>query len=147
MSKDHIRDYATAAFRYWASQGCPTYEEAVERIKNRAINKAKDVDPARALIYAEAEVEKRAAELSDIMACEACFKHFQECGKGYICDAVKAVYMPYPGRKLRRRELSGRVLRYSQDNYLSVRTAYYYLNQACCYFASLHNLRISTEDL
>ena len=147
MNKDHIRDYATAAFRYWASQGCPTYDEAVARIKNRALNKAKDIDPARALAYAEAEVEKKSAELGDIIACEACFKHFEECGKGYVCEAVRAVYMVYPCRKLRRRELSGRVLKYSQDNYLSVRSAYYYLNQACAYFSSLRNMRISTEDL
>ena len=38
MKKDEVRDYATAAFRFWARHGCPTYEEAAERIRQRAFD-------------------------------------------------------------------------------------------------------------
>ena len=96
MKKDHIRDYATAAFAYWAKHGCPTYEEAVERIRDRAIRRAQGADPAKALVYADAEVDKAAAGLCDILACAEVFKAFEDSGKGLVCDAVRAVYMAEP---------------------------------------------------
>ena len=104
MKKDFIRDYATAAFVYWARHGCPTYDEAAERIRARALRRAQGIDPAKALVYADAEVDKAAAGLCDIMACSETFRVLEDSGKGLVCDAVRAVYMVEPWKKPQQRK-------------------------------------------
>ena len=146
MKKDEVRDYATAAFRFWARHGCPTYEEAAERIRQRALRKARGSDPAKALAYAEAEVEKASAGLCDIMACSQVFETLTETGRGVICDAVRAVYMVDPWRAPKRGELSRRVLAFAYETPLSERQVYLYLRQARELFALARGLRIDDGE-
>ena len=147
MSKDHIRDYATDAFRYWASVGCPTYAEAVEKITKRARGMANGVSAQLAEAFVAAEISKRNAELLDIKACEETFEYLKGRGKECVCSAVRDVYMAFPRKKLARGELSGRVVRYSMENYYSERQVYYFLTEACNVFAAKRGLRGAETEL
>lgn len=144
MRKDFTRDYATAAFRLWASMGCPTYEEALAEIKKRALARAGNVDPLKALAYAEAEIDKRSAELCDIMACEETFAVLDENRK-YISNAVREVYMIDPAREVRSGELSARVRRYARIVPASERQVYRWLSQARKLFCAFRGLRIDDD--
>lgn len=145
IKKDALRDYATSAFIYWARHGCPTYEDAVERIRKRALSRAWGVDPQKAKLYADAEVEKARAGLEDIRACESVFKRMQCSGRELVCEAVKAVYMVDPWKPARRGEYSGRALRFAMETPLSERQVYYYLEQARDLFAVERGLRIDDD--
>ncbi len=147
MKKDIIRDYATAAFVYWARHGCPTFEEASERIRAKAIRRAQGNDPALALIYADAEVDKAAAGLCDIMACSETFRVLEESGKGLVCDAVRAVYMAEPWKKPQQHDISSRVLKFALKVPLSERQVWYYLDEARKTFAIMRGLRVEEDEI
>src|SRR5690606_1489765 len=71
MKKDHIRDYATEAFRFYAKAG--GYEQYVRNlVEDMQKNKGSGVcNPTEsALITKERIIEKHAAELADIEAVE-----------------------------------------------------------------------------
>ncbi len=147
IKKDALRDYATSAYIFWARHGCPTYEEAAERIRKRALGKACGIDPQKAKQYAEAEVEKARAGLEDIRACEAAFRKLDESGRGLVCEAVRAVYMSRPRKHLSRGEISGRVVRFSMERFYSERQVYRFLHEACILFAESRGLRMSDDEL
>ena len=88
IKKDALRDYATSAFIFWARHGCPTYDEAVERIRKRAFNRAWGEDPQKVKLYADAEVEKARAGLEDIRACESVFKKLDASGRELVCNSL-----------------------------------------------------------
>ncbi len=143
MKKDNVRDYATAAFRFWASVGCPTYEGAVAKIRRRALSKAGASEEAEA--FATSELKKREGQLEDIRACSETFRALKASGRSYVCKAVKEIYMVCPGRPLRKNELSGRVLCFSQENFYSERQVYYFLHEAGREFAIRRGLRLEDE--
>lgn len=141
MRKDHIRDYATAAFRFWAGVGCPTYDEACERISAKAKRRGEGMDSALVSAFVAAELSKAEAELADIKACSEAFVELLTHGKECVCSAVREIYMAYPRKKLAKGELSGRVVRFSMENYYSERQVYYFLTEACEVFAKKRGLR------
>lgn len=143
MKKDNVRDYVTAAFRYWALLGCPSYDEAKGAIKKSALSKARGSKAAKA--YADAEINKKIGELEDVRACEEAFKALEASGRGHVCQAVKEIYMVNPNRPIHKNELSGRVVRFSMDHYYSERQVYYFLHEACLEFAYKRGLRIEEE--
>lgn len=145
MKKDFIRDYATEAYIYWARHGCPSYQEAVERIRSAALRKAYAADPQKASAYADAEVDKASAGLCDILACAEAFRILRESGKGLVCDAVKAVYMHDPWKKPKQHEISGRVVKFAMNAHVSERQVWYYLDEARKTFALMRGLRVSEE--
>ena len=147
MNKDHIRDYATAAFRYWASQGCPTYDEAVIKIKSKAERQSAGIEKETALAFIAALIQKYSGELEDIRACEETFTYMRNHGKECVCSAVRDVYMAFPRKKLAKGELTGRVVRFSMENYYSERQVYYFLTEACEKFAEMRHLRCENESL
>lgn len=147
MKKDFVRDYATAAFVYWARHGCPTFKEASERIRAKAIRRAQGSDPALALIYADAEVDKAAAGLCDIMACAETFRVLEESGKGLVCDAVRAVYMAEPWKEPQQHDISSRVLKFALKVPLSERQVWYYLDEARKTFAIMRGLRVEEDEI
>lgn len=147
MKKDYIRDYATEAYVYWARHGCPTYDEAIERIRNRAIRRAQGIDQVKAIAYAEAEVDKAAAGLCDIMACSEAFRVLEAGGKGLVCDAVRAVYMVEPWKKPQQHDISSRVLKFALKVPLSERQVWYYLEEARKNFAIMRGLRVGDEEI
>lgn len=144
MKKDFTRDYATAAFRMWARQGCPTYNEAVAKIKKRALARAGNVEPLKALAFAEAEVDNRSAELCDIMACEETFAVLDRNRK-YISNAVREVYMVDPAHEPRRGDISARVSYYARKIYASEAQVYRWLRHARELFCAFRGLRIDFD--
>ena len=147
MIKDNIRDYATDAFRYWASIGCPTYEEAVSRIVKKAeLESAGQSEEVRSAFVA-ARLEKYRGELGDIKACNECFEYMKAHGKECVCSAVREVYMVFPRKRPARGELSGRVLRFAINNYYSEIQVYRFLREACEVFAEKHHLRFGNEEI
>lgn len=149
MKKDIVRDYAAAAFGYWARNGCPSCEEAAERVKKRAISRAKEceADPDRRLSYVNEVLASAAAGLADIKACDETFSRLESSGKAIICDAVRAVYMEEPWRRPKTREISGRVIRFAMRTPLSERQVWHYLWEARRLFAQVRGLRIGEAPL
>lgn len=146
MKRDRTRDYATSAFRYWARRGCPTYEEAVERIRKRAIDRASGADPAEVVTFVDAELGRASAELCDILACAWVFDTLRERGREIVCEAVRAVYMAEPWREPKVNDIKMRVIAFTQKAYVSERTVYYYLRLARDLFASVRGLRTGESD-
>ena len=148
MKKDHIRDYATAAFRYYAYLGKPHkedleqkyYDEAKEEFKkeNFEVKGTGIFKPTEAqVIYAESRVRERQAELWDILAVE---KTLAQLHKDELL-AVEMVYFECPQRAIKRGEISERVVKASLYIPTCERTVYYYLRKARLIFAYERGLR------
>ncbi len=146
LKKDNVRDYATEAFRYWASVGCPTYDEAVARIKKRALEKAKGQSAEIKAAFVSACIDQRQGALADIKACDECFCYLRAHGKECVCSAVREIYMAFPRKRLARGELSGRAVRFGMENYYSAAQVYRFLEEACDRFAVYRGLRCLGED-
>lgn len=108
MKKDRTRDYTTDVFRVWAAAGYPTFDEALMR--------ACDDDASRALYHL------------DILAAAQTIKDLEESERGYIADAVRAVYCT--GRCLSNKDISGRVRRHAREAHADERTVYRWLREA-----------------
>lgn len=147
MIKDNIRDYATDAFRYWASVGCPTYEEAIARIVKKAESEAVGQPEGTRAAFVDARLNKHMGELGDIRACNECFEYMKAHGKECVCSAVREVYMVCPRKRPARGELSGRVLRFAIDNYYGEAQVYRFLREACEVFAEKRALRFGNNEL
>lgn len=109
MRKDPERDYATAAFRLWGQYGCPTPKEAV-------------------LLMLTGEITE--PELCDFEACSEVFDALKKRGRGYIIDAVRAVYLCEPEKTLGKMEISHRVTSFALTLPADERTVYRYLKIA-----------------
>lgn len=120
MKKTFYRDYATAAFRLWSAEGCPT------------------VDSLRTKKWRKTDKAKR----EDLLACAVCMEQMQEMGKEFICAAVRAVYMAEPGRELTRGDITGRVIKFALACPASERQVYNWLYTACVEFANARGLRV-----
>ena len=150
---DHIRDYATAAFRHYALMGKPTYDQLKQQIydtileqEKRVLVKAKGLaDPTvNAQINAEKEVEQRGPELLDILAVEKTMEMLMLGGKGKIIQCIEVVYFLEPQRPIRKGEISERVI-YATTHpkvLASERQVYYWLKEARRLFATVRGLRI-----
>lgn len=104
------RDRATEAFRRWARAGCPGMED---------IKDVKGADDLRACVAVFAELERRRADRyrTNFPAIE-------------IMEAVRAVYMAQPRKKLRRGEITLRVRRFGYEQFADERTVYIWLHRA-----------------
>ena len=111
MKKDHIRDYATEAFRYYA------------RNKGKVPDGASDAAAADVI-----EVEKVMCEL-------------QDRNEPYAADVLKAVYFLHPQYPLRRRDISMRVINAAFSFQTNERKVYYILAEARRLFAAFRGLR------
>lgn len=139
--KKNTMDYATAAFRFWARRGCPTYDEAVERIYNKAMRRAAGAEPEKAVMFAEREVERAGSELCDVLACDIVFREFERTGNELVCQAVREVYMVQPYKELKANDITHRVLAFALKVPLSERQVYRYLARAREAFALVRGLR------
>lgn len=140
MKKDYIRDYATEAFRFWASCGCPTYKQAADRIYERTLDENSS-DPERALELAERAVSEAQPELLDILAVTEVLRLLSEYGRHDIASAVVAVYCVSSKRRARRGDITRRVVEFSMNAHMDERTVYRYLAKARALFASMRGLR------
>lgn len=146
MKKDHIRDYATEAFRYYSFLGKPLkeelekkyYQEALEQYqrtheKGTGISKPTE----QAIMYAENCVRQRQSELWDVLAVEKTMVQLNEFER----DAVELVYFPHAQRPIKKNEISDRVYKASEQIAADERTVYRYLSKARKIFAYERGLR------
>ena len=154
MTRDHIRDYATAAFRLYAAQGRPSAEALREKIFGETLRKARQRETLgikgrigkpteQALLAAEGALEKRAAELNDLLAVENTLFILEKQGRRHdIISAVEAVYFADAHKDLGRGDISARVRRASLFIPAGEATVYRHLRYARRLFAIERGLRL-----
>lgn len=155
MKKDHIRDYATEAFRFYANVGISTieYKEKVRREAMDAIVKRESApkvggSPTEALlIYGEKAVEEKLSEIEDLEAVEKTLKEFEAkiYGKTVILPLIEMVYFTECDREIRRGEIRDRVVKACTNLSISESTAYRYLKKARLLFA--HNRKLRAGEI
>lgn len=144
MKKDHIRDYATEAFRFYAKTGGS--KKYIEKIA-ADIQKQKGagiVNPTEgALIAKERAIEENAAELADLEAVEKAMHLIERLPQGgSILKAIEYVYFKDCWRELRRGDIKSRV-HYAEIHIpASERQIYRWLSKARLLFAQERGLRI-----
>ncbi|MFT8889465.1 MAG: hypothetical protein ABF904_11690 [Ethanoligenens sp.] len=152
--KDHIRDYATAAFRYYAELGCPTYELLKKQIYDKALIQSKkelghtngiSKPTEYAIMNAERAVENHEAELRDILAVQEVIERLNFKKNYDIVRAVRMVYFADADKPLEKGSISARVHQAELEIPASERQIYYWLNQARKIFAEERGLRIENR--
>lgn len=148
MKKDHIRDYATEAFRYYSFMGKPHkedlekkyYQEALEEYQRRQQMGGSGISKPteQAVMYAEGIIRQKQAELWDILAVEKTMAQLHTWER----QAVEIVYFPHAQRDMKKNEISDRVNKASIQIPVDERTVYRYLKKARNIFAYERGLRI-----
>lgn len=147
MKKDNIRDYATEAFRYFAAKGKPSYRtlkaqymaealESYHRTYEKGSGYGKPTESA--VIYAEKQVEKKTAELLDILAVERVYFTSHRD----VREIIEIVYFENPIEPLRRGDISQRVTKASLMTFNSERGVYSILKAVRLRFAEERGLRV-----
>ena len=116
-------NYATGAFREYASLQMPDYREMLEQMGKKGQD---DGDMALLL---------------DVFAVEKTLKYFDEVNP-MISDAVREVYFSLPSSPFTDRVAAGRVRFFSASRNVSERSIYRWLRQAREVFAKNRGLRI-----
>ena len=130
MIKEAWRDYATHMFRTYAEHGCENAERVRERIIEREKRKREWSDASLGEARAKKIAERYKRKLDDIAIVDAVFREFNENGKGYITDVVRAVYLIQPSRGLRKGDVSARVRRFAYEYHVTEKQAYAWLKEA-----------------
>lgn len=143
MKKDHIRDYTTEAFRFYARSG--GREKYIKRLAaDMTKSKGEGVcSPTEsALINKEKVIEEHAAELADIEAVEKVLYALDVCGHKAILQAIDYVYFKDCWRDIERGDIQDRV-HYAEINIpASERQIYYWLARARRMLAVERGLRL-----
>jgi hypothetical protein len=154
MRKNHFRDYATAAFRFYALTDMSS-EAYKHKIWNDAIEKHRRLEerlgdgyePAKpseaAIMRAEQALEERIAEIADLEAVEKTIAQIERMKDGkIILTALKMVYMTEPEKDLQRGDISGRVHAAMFEVHASEDTIYRWLRLVRKLFAAARGLRV-----
>lgn len=148
--KDHIRDYATAAFRYYAELGCPTYDMLKKQIYEEALRQSKkelvhtkgiSKPTERAIMNAERAVENHEAELRDILAVQEIIERLNFERKYTVVRAVQIVYFADADKPLEKGDIVARVHQAELEIPASEPTVYRSLATARKMFAEERGLR------
>ena len=152
MQKDHIRDYATSAFRLYAAHGKPTrdqlrqrlYDEALEESKREIVHVRGISNPTQTAInQAEIAVINKRAELEDIEAVERTMTALAENpNSAVIAKVIEMVYFVAPKKQLKKGDISDRVHKAELAIPASERQIYRWLKQARGFFAMERGLRL-----
>lgn len=146
MKKDNVRDYATAAFQYYAFLGKPHKEDLEQQYYDEALNEYKKGEikgsgiskpTEQAVMYAEGRLRDKQAELWDILAVEKTLIQLDCCER----QAVEMVYFEHAHRAIKKGEISERVTKASLYIPADERTVYRYLRKARLIFAYERGLR------
>lgn len=96
MKKDNIRDYITEAFRLYSASGLPD-ADAIKNMQNQLSKGA----------------------ILDLIAVDETLKYLNDNNKSDVAAAVSAVYFKKPNQKLRKNEITERVVLFAQQNYIN----------------------------
>lgn len=114
--KDHTRDYATEAFRFYARMGCPTYDDLKQQLFDAALTASKreitrsgniSKPTEYAVINAERSLEERKGELLDILAVERVMMVVDLSTR----QAIEIVYFADADKPLQKGDVSMRCIR------------------------------------
>lgn len=147
--KDHIRDYATAAFRFYAKNGMSAeyyktklYEEALEEQNKFEKGSGVSKPTEAAIMRAEFAVNAKIAEINDMEAVEKTIAELRSTRKKDTVQAIEIVYFKEPDRELEKGDINNRAHEAELSIPASERTIYYYLGAARKLFAEIRGLRI-----
>lgn len=146
MIKDHIRDYATEAFRlYKIENGLKGYAEKLKQLsqdREKASGCSGVSKPTEAqVIYLEKLIEERASEIADIQAVSDVLYMLTLEGKTEIIKAIEYVYFADADKPIAKGDIQDRVQQLELKEYINVRTTYRALKQARKLFAIERGLR------
>ena len=148
--KDHIRDYATAAFRFYkASGGAEAYKNKVwndalmksqkSDYKNNGISKPTEA----AIMRAQTAVDKAVADIAELEAVERTLDIISGKQNGRaMLEAVNIVYFTDADKALKKGDIHNRVTNASSNIPVSESSVYKYLKKARFCFAVERGLRI-----
>ncbi len=142
MKKDHIRDYAIDAFRFYASVGCKDAAEYEAYLKEKVYQANRTENPQEIMEKVETEIAKHCSEFTDLEAVHETFSLLIDMGRPEIIEAVKAVYLINPDKKISRGEIDRRVTRFSCNFGIAKSGCYRWLKQARNLFAATRGLRL-----
>lgn len=148
MLKDSVRDYATAAFRYYSDYkrqvsiyGTGYGVKGSEPFRTAKSGKRRRGSPVEQEIFrVHCENGSRGGE-DDIQAVEETLEKLRKTGREDIAKCVEAVYFSKSDRPLRKGEMSLLVRRASNDLYISEREVYRNLKLARILFCVIRGLR------
>ncbi len=118
MKKNNVRDYIISAFRFYARMGEPD-ESEIKKLTHLTT-----------------------AERLDLSAVAGMLNALSERGDISALAAVREIYFTEADKKLRRNEISQRVIHYALENYTSDRTVWRNLERAWKLFLNIRQLRI-----
>ncbi len=152
MVKSHIRDYATAAFRFYAMAGPVDrykqllWDEAIERYQReeedaRRTGISKPTESA--LQRAQNALDRAAADIQDLEAVEGTIGAIEQMpGGDNMVQALRMIYMLESSKELERGEISERVHRAEIQIPASEKSIYRWLATGRRLFAELRGLRM-----
>jgi dGTP triphosphohydrolase len=149
--KDYLRDYATAAFRFYAQNGKSAekykkkiYDDALEDYTKKQNGTGGISCPTEAeIIAAEDAVDQKLADIKDMEAVELviaelmCYKYQKD-----VVRAIEHVYFKDPNEELKKGDIHARVNIAAVDISASENTVYKWLKKARDLFALKRGLRI-----
>lgn len=150
MKKNHTRDYATEAFRFYkAVGGVEAYKDKIwnEALKRREVSEIKGTgisNPTEAdIMRAERAVETAFAEVADLEAVERTLYIISRSIYGReIRQAIEIVYFTDAGKELKRGDIQARVHKAGLHIPASEKTVYRYLAKARETFSTERGLRL-----
>lgn len=143
MKKDHLRDYCTEAFRFYAkSGGRDSFLKSIydDMVRSRGNGVCKPTEAA--LIRQEQIIAEHAAELADIEAVSKVLASLDMCNHRDMIKAIEIVYFADCWRDLEKGDISARVHRAEIIIPASEKTIYRWLRVAREMFAKERGLRI-----
>ncbi len=152
MKKDNIRDYATEAFRFYASCGKLSSAQLEQMVRDTIYEKSKrefcrsgmgmhSDATAYAVMKAEDAVREMQAEFEDIIAVEKTMQRLTHHQR----KAVEIVYFTDPDKELEKNDISNRVHQAELEIPASERSIYGWLYKARKIFAEERGLRTTKK--
>ncbi len=157
MKNDNVRDYITAAFRFYASVG--GYEKYKRKLGARIMERLEKSEgcstevskPTEAqIVKVEEQMEAYKADLLDLYAVENTKKRIEQSDLSYrnlIWQVIEMVYMFEPDKAIERNDITNRVIRCCGELSISTASAYRYLATARHMYAKERGLRIDNNKL
>lgn len=147
-NKETYMDTVTAIFARVASLRYPTEEEYTSRIRADVYKRLAHLNPQIIVAKADATLLTYKPIIDDISAVAKTFSNLAERDKGYIIQAVKAVYFPYKGKtKIPNEILKERTLAFSTQNFIDERTAYRWLKEARAICAFYRGITVEEPEI
>ncbi len=147
MKKDNYKDMAVLAFFRYANRGSPSHEQLEQFLREKVKKEHLGEDPKLVSMYIEKEIERHKPAFDDIEAIARMFETLDEKKRGYISDAIRAVYI-VPGKNFpSNKELYFRVVAHAVKVPADISTVYRWLKKARDLYVFFRGFEIDGLDL